>query len=148
MQVIIGLLFHYVLIAIVAHAQNYSSCEPFEQYVDEHPDCYIYHTYGDHEICYGMRCRGGPNGSNITYLYTSFSVHRCQDPVTVYTYARLRYQNGPYHRYTYTFDQSETVDNLDPYYYYDGLNTSYTAILDRNASHLGFEVLNMMCAHE
>ena len=52
MQVIIGLLFHYVLIAIVAHAQNYSSCEPLEQYEDEHPDCYIYHTYGDHEICF------------------------------------------------------------------------------------------------
>ena len=147
-QVVIGLLFHYVFIAIVAHAQNYSSCEPLQQYVDEHPGCYIYYNYYD-EICYGMRCSGsGPNGSNITYLYTRFNVQRCQDPVTVSTYAYM-YQNGRYHGFSYTFDQSETVDNLDYYYYYyyDSYDdVSYTAILDRNASHLGFEVLNMMCS--
>ena len=146
MQVIIGLLFFcYVLIAIVAHAQNYSSCEPLEQYEDEHTGCSIYPTYY-REICPGMRCRGsGPNGSNITYLYARFSVRRCQDPVTVYTYVYM-YRNGRYHRYSYTFNQSETVDHLDNYYYYNSPNTSYTAIMDRNASHLGFEVLNMMCA--
>ena len=142
-QVVIGLLFHYVFIAIVAHAQNYSFCESLEQYVDEHPSCYIYQSYYD-EICYGMYCSGsGPNGSNITYLYRSFSVQRCQDPVTVSTYAYMR-RNGRYHRFSYTFDQSETVD-----YYYDSYkDRSYKAILDRNASHLGFEVLNMMCACE
>ena len=110
-----------------------------EQYVNEHPGCYIYYSYYDgYRICYGMSCRSsGPNGSDITSLRTSFSVRRCQDPVNVYTYASM-YQNGRYHYYYYTFYQSETLDN--PGYYYYNRNTSYTAILDRNASHLGFEV--------
>ena len=149
MQIIIGLLFHYVLIAIVAHAQNYSSCEPLEQYVDEHPDCYVYHSYYYHndEPCSGIRCVGsGPNDTNITYLFTSFTVQRCQDPVTLYTYTNV-YQNDLHHYYLYIFNQSERVDNVG-YYYHHYLNTSYTAILDRNASHLGFEVLNMMYACE
>ena len=142
---VIGKFSYSVFIAIVAHAQNYS-CEHLEQYVDEHPSCYLYRTYSD-EICYGMYCRGsGPNGSDITSLYRSFSVQRCRDPVTVYTYTYF-FRNGYYYRYSYTFDQSETVDN-PYYYYYNGRNTSYTGILERNATHLGFEVLNMMCACE
>ena len=142
---VIGKFSYSVIIAIVAHAQNYS-CEHLEQYAEEQ-GCYLYRNYYD-KICYGMRCSGsGPNGSNITYLYRRFSVQRCQDPVTVYTYVRMR-RNGYYYRFSYTFDQSETIDNPYDYYYYNGRNISYTAILDRNATHLGFEVLNMMCACE
>ena len=122
-------------------AQNFS-CESFEQYVDQHPDCYI-QTYS-YEPCLGISC-SDRNGS--MYIYSSFDVHRCQDPVTVYVYGSVR-KDGRFY-FSHQFDQSETVDTngyyygSDYYYHDDHQNiSSYTAILDRNFTHLGFEVTN------
>ena len=128
-----------VPIAIVAHAQNYS-CESLEQYVDQHSDqdCYIYQN----PLCYGMYCSN--HGGSTANRYASLFVQRCEDPVTVYTYASVN-QSGHYHYYSYVFNQSETVDTNGYFSDHDHSNhnlSSLTAILDRNASHLGFEVVN------
>ena len=128
--------------ASLAWAQNFS-CESFEQYVDQHPGCYIL-TYS-YEPCLGIRC-SEYNGS--TYIYSSFYVQRCQDPVTVYASASVR-KDGRYYYLSHSFDQSETVNTNGYYYSYDyhyhnhHQNSSYTAILDRNSSHLDFEVTNI-----
>ena len=127
----------------IAHAQNYS-CESLEQYVDQHSDqdCYIY----QYPPCSGMSC--SDQGGSTANTYASIYIQRCEDPVTVYTYVDV-YQNGHYHYYSYEFNQSETVDTYGYYYDYDDHGnhnlSSLTAILDRNASHLGFEVYWIVC---
>ena len=133
--------------AIVTHAQSgaYSSCGSLQHYIDGHPhmSCYIYE-----DSCSGMSCYGyGINGTN--YVSTSFTVQKCEDPVTVYTYASISIGHH-YFSFSYEFNKSETIDSDGHYYYYydydydyDYNLSSYTAILDRNASHLGFEVHNV-----
>lgn len=130
---------YFVPIAVVAHAQN-DSCESLEEYVDQHSNlsCYIYQN----PLCYGMYCSN--QGGSTTITYGGFYVQRCEDPVTVYTYARV-IQSGHYHYYSYTFNQSETVDTNGYFSDHDHSNhnlSSLTAFLDRNSSHLGFEVIN------
>ena len=139
--------------AIVTQAQSgaYSSCGSLQHYIDEHPriSCYI---YGD--PCSGMSCNSyGLNGTH--YVYVSFTVQKCEDPVTVYTYGDVGFNTGHYLYFSYEFNKSETVDTYGygyDYYYeydygYDHNLSSYTAILDRNASHLGFEVYTCTCMY-
>ena len=130
--------------AIVTQAQSgaYSSCGSLQHYINEHLpiSCRI---YGD--PCYGMSCYN--YGINDTrYVYASFTVQKCEDPVTVYTYAYVTTANH-YLSFSYQFNKSETIDyyHYDYDYDYDNLS-SYTAILDRNATHLGFEV-NVVCTY-
>ena len=61
-------------------------------------------------------------------------MQKCEDPVTVEVYYDI-YTDGFYDYFQYEYNQSEAVDNDVG----RGLST-YTAIMDRNASHLGFEV--------
>ena len=67
-------------------------------------------------------------------------MEKCEDPVTVEVYySKLIYYDtitdGFYDDFQYEYNQSEAVENDVG----SGLST-YTAIMDRNASHLGFEV--------
>lgn len=93
-------------------AQN--SCNSLQHYKDTHPNCVAY-------TCSELMCN-----DNITRV--DITVQKCEDPVTVDVF--MSSEGGDF---AYLFDQSETVET------YDGSN-SFTAIMDRNASDLGFEV--------
>ena len=64
----------------------------------------------------------------------------CEDPVSVAVYyddyGDYDYDYSNYYLFQYAFNQSETVDS-DSFY---GDSGRYTAIMARNASHIGFEV--------
>ena len=67
-------------------------------------------------------------------------MEKCEDPVTVEVYYSKyiyhdTFTDGFYDDFQYKYNQSEAVDNDVG----RGLST-YTAIMDRNASHLGFKV--------
>ena len=81
--------------------------------------------YGD--PCSGLYCYDRD-------FYYDFTVQKCEDPVTVEVYYDI-YRDGFYDYFEYEYNQSETVDNDG-----DSGLSYYTAIMDRNASHLGFEV--------
>ena len=108
-------------------AQDWTSCASLQHYVNEHPDCYVL-EFG--EPCSGLYCYG----SDDTYL--DFFVQKCEDPVTVDVFVELTDEHTQYHHdFYYLFNQSETVDYG---------KESYTGILERNATHLGF----MVSGHE
>ena len=110
---------------ILASAQDWDSCDSLQHYVDLHPNCSI-SNYG--EPCSGLFCY---DYVSFSYYY-NFIVQKCEDPVTVDVFVYWNsHDNVSYYDYfDYLYNQSETVDS----------NGSYTAIMERNASHLGFEV--------
>ena len=110
----------------LAQAQDGASCPSLQHYVDEQPyaNCDI---KSNGELCLGMSCDNESIG-----LYTAFFVRRCEDPVTVKAYVELYDEYIDYtHEFYYIYDQSETV------IYHQ---MSYTGILERNATYLGFMV--------
>ena len=106
----------------LAQAQDWASCGSLQQYVNEHPDCYILHN--ENEPCSELDC----DYDHISdFAYLDFHVRRCADPVTVGVYVQL--YDGEYTNVVY--NQSETFQFLD---------YSFSAILERNATHLAFMV--------
>ena len=66
-------------------------------------------------------------------MYLEFFVQKCEDPVSVDVFVELTDEHN--HDFSYLYNQSETVDYGQE---------SYTGILERNATHLGF----MVSVHE
>ena len=104
----------------LAQAQDWTSCTSLQHYVNEHPNCYI---RNNSEPCSGLNCHY--EDSDVTNI--TFYISKCEDPVTVNVYVEL--YNGEYADYEYS--QSETF-HLRGY--------SFSAILERNATHLAFMV--------
>ena len=109
----------------LAQAQDWTSCASLQHYVSEHPDCFV-EDFG--EPCSGLYCYSENEYQYYTYL--EFFVQKCEDPVTVEVYLDI-FEDNDDHFFNYLYNQSETVD------YGQG---SYTGILERNATHLGFMV--------
>lgn len=108
---------------IFTQAQN--SCGSLQHYVDTHQGCHI-----NRDSCSGLSCY-----DNITNI--SFIVQNCEDPVTVDVYVESNKGGDPAYL-SYQFNQSETVNTEF---------NSFTAIMDRNASHLGFMVYTYIHIH-
>ena len=110
----------------LAQAQDGASCPSLQHYVDEHLPylhCYI---EGNGEQCLGLSC------GNESIVIMDFFVRSCEDPVTVNTQVELYDEYRDYaHEFYYIYGQSETV------IYHQ---MSYTGILERNATYLGFMV--------
>ena len=100
---------------LVTQAQT--SCGSLQHYVDTHQN---FHISG--HSCSGLSCHD--NNTDI-----SFTVQKCEDPVTVDVY--IMESSKKRESLSYQFKQSETMITE--------FNT-FTAIMDRNTSHLGFEV--------
>ena len=112
-----------------------------DRYTQPGFNCFV-ENYG--EPCSGIYCY-----NNNTYI--SIFVQKCEDPVSVLVHYDYYDYDFGFEEFQYVYNQSETVEN-DGYYsyysYYYGYDSSgqfvepgsYTGILDRNASHLGFEV--------
>ena len=113
----------------------WDSCSSVQSYVQSHPNCYIdnFEGSGFSDSCSGFFCY-------TNYNYTDIYVNECEDPVSVAvyydSYGDYDYDYSNYYHFQYAFNQSETVDNDASY----GDSGRYTAIMARNASHLGFEV--------
>ena len=107
-----------ILLFLVIFARD--SCDSLQHYEDTHPNCSAF-TY----TCSGVIC-----DNNITYVH--ITVQKCEDPVTVDVFMYST-KGGDFSYLSYSFNQSETVETYDEMDY-------FTAIMDRNASDLGFEV--------
>ena len=105
----------------LAQDHDWTSCASLQLYVNEHPECYV-EDFG--EPCSGLYCEV-INGNH--YIYSVVFIQKCEDPVTVDAYV---FDDADVAFY-YSYNESETVD-----YSQD----SYTGILERNATHLGFMV--------
>ena len=115
------------------------SCSSLNQYVVWNPNCYIY-SFG--APCSGLYCY-----DDTTNTYVEIEVNECEDPVSVLVfYEHYDSTIRHYEEFQYLFNQSESVENDGIYSYYDysGFGDvdagTFTAIMERNASHLGFEV--------
>ena len=110
------------LLVTLAQAQDYTSCAFLHHYISEHPECEIL-DYG--RLCSGVSCHGYA-------INTDFIVRKCQDPITVDMFVEFYDEFRDFSReFYYIYDHSETVNYRQK---------SYTGILERNATHLGFMV--------
>ena len=86
--------------------------------------------------CAGLNCYSAIYSGDSRYEEIStdleFLVQKCEDPVTVYiNVVVLNGERANNYYFGHLYNQSETVDS------YPG---SYTGILERNATHVGFMV--------
>ncbi|CAI8024431.1 hypothetical protein GBAR_LOCUS14183, partial [Geodia barretti] len=110
-------------------------CSSVHSYIESHPDCSVYDLREGG--CSEVDCHW--NNS-----YIAVDVDECKDPVTVeVNYATWTSYDGDCiedlsnsFNFFYFYNQSEIVDN----YKVRKDTGRYSAILARNASHLGFEV--------
>ena len=107
----------------LAQAQDWASCGSLQQYVNEHPNCDIL-LLNEQEPCAELEC---DYFDTSDFAYLGFFLSRCEDPVTVGVYVEL--YNGEHTGLSY--NQSETF-HFEDY--------SFSAILERNATHLAFMV--------
>ena len=112
------------------------------------PCAELYHYTSIHQNCY-VESFGEPCSELYCYDNTSFvdiTVQDCEDPVTVFVHVDYLYDyDGEFffREFQYKYNQSEAVENTGVYSYGDdGL---YSVIMDRNESHLGFEVCVCVC---
>ena len=110
----------------LAQAQDWASCASLQQYVNEHPHCSIPGNFFD-VPCIELNCHYNDSSESSDVTKVDFYVSRCDDPVSVGVDIEL--SNGEYTSLGYT--QSETFQFLD---------YSFSAILERNATHLAFMV--------
>ena len=113
----------FILLFLVIFTQA-QTCGPLQHYVDTHQSCHI-----NGNSCSGLSCYD--NSTDI-----SFTVQKCEDPVTVDVY--IMESSKKREPLSYQFKRSETMNTE--------FNT-FTAIMDRNTSHLGFKVYTYIHIH-
>ena len=109
--------------ATLAQAQDWTSSASLQQYVNEHSHCSIPENFLNIEL----NCHYNDSSDSSDVTKVDFYVGRCDEPVSVGVHIEL--YNGEYTDFEYT--QSETFHFKD---------YSFSAILERNATHLAFMV--------